>query len=137
MAFRRRKTEHEEVTQEFIDKILDNCVASFDSPTPQETPCWVWQGALNTWGYGQTQYKDKQYRPHRAVYIGINGVSLEWWQQVNHLCDNRACCNPTHLFIGDHKSNKEDEISRGRAWHQGLTGRPSWRRPKVGSDESD
>lgn len=34
---------------------------------------------------------------------------------VLHHCDNRACCNPYHLFLGTNKDNVDDKVSKGRA----------------------
>ena len=33
---------------------------------------------------------------------------------VLHRCDNRACCNPSHLYLGDVKQNTRDMLERGR-----------------------
>lgn len=34
---------------------------------------------------------------------------------VLHHCDNRSCCNPSHLYIGTHQDNMRDKAVRGRA----------------------
>lgn len=31
-----------------------------------------------------------------------------------HTCDNRACVNPDHLYLGNQKENIRDTIIRGR-----------------------
>jgi len=34
--------------------------------------------------------------------------------EVCHTCDNRKCCEPTHLFVATHKQNMEDMVAKNR-----------------------
>jgi hypothetical protein len=45
--------------------------------------------------------------------------------QILHRCDNRACVNPNHLFVGMQKDNVTDAISKGRQRHPVLLGENS------------
>lgn len=35
--------------------------------------------------------------------------------KVLHRCDNTACINPSHLFVGTQRDNVDDMVSKGRA----------------------
>jgi hypothetical protein len=61
---------------------------------PEE--CWPWPGALATGGYGTCQLEGRQVRAHRAAYQLTHGA-IPKGLVLDHLCRNRACCNPAHL----------------------------------------
>lgn len=65
------------------------------------TPCWVWTGCVSKdRGYGHFRVGGrvggKTKLTHRLVYELLVGPIPEGLQ-LDHLCRNRACCNPFHL----------------------------------------
>jgi hypothetical protein len=79
----------------------------------EETGCWEWQGAVNNIGYGMIRDGKKMRTTHRVSYEYHTG-DIPDDKCVLHTCDNRKCANPDHLWIGTHKENIEDMISKGR-----------------------
>ncbi len=72
--------------------------------------CWLWTAARYWDGYGafMTGYKKdknkRMVRAHRYAYELLVGPIPEG-MELDHLCRNRACVNPTHLEPVTHKVN--------------------------------
>ena len=50
--------------------------------------CWLWQGKLKTGGYG----------PHRRAWeIAVGPIPDDL--TIDHTCEVKNCCNPTHLRL--------------------------------------
>jgi len=79
-----------------------------------EGGCWIWAGPLHTKGYGYTSWHGQNVAIHRKMFEISRGVLLTTEQFACHTCDNRACWNPTHLFLGDAEANNNDCAGKGR-----------------------
>lgn len=76
--------------------------------------CWEWQATLSQSGYGSFKLGDKAVTSSRMAYaLSTNDDPLEL--SICHTCDNRKCCNPSHLYKGTVKQNTQDMLNRGRA----------------------
>ncbi len=71
-------------------------------------PCHIWIAAKTSSGYGSFWDGQRVVYPHRYAY-GQTGAVLEGLD-LDHLCRNRACCNPDHLDPVPHAEN----VRRGR-----------------------
>jgi hypothetical protein len=91
--------------------------------------CWLWQGTVNSRGYGQIGVRDGgtdrrgnvrcvSRSVHRLVLEIATGQPLVGAEMACHRCDVKRCCNPAHLYRGDAFTNardRRDAMARARA----------------------
>lgn len=83
--------------------------------------CWNWTRYRNEWGYGRLRVNGEKQLAHRVSFQLFRGP-IPAGMLVCHTCDNPACINPSHLFLGTNQDNVTDCMAKGR--HRGILNSP-------------
>lgn len=102
-----------------------------DGPVPEHRPelgpCWLWTGATTRNGYGHIGCRVHghltTFLTHRVAYVAEHG-EVPAGLDLDHLCRNRACCNPAHLEPVTKKVNSNRGRHAGREQTECLEGHP-------------
>lgn len=80
--------------------------------TGNASDCWLWTARSKQSGYGSFKVKRRMKRAHRFAWEITNGPIPEGLM-VCHSCNAKACCNPTHLYLGTMQDNTRHAIRDG------------------------
>lgn len=83
------------------------------SKVDKSSGCWNWTAGKDSYGYGQMRVNGRKRLVHRISYEENTGP-IPPRLCVLHRCDNPACINPEHLFLGTHRENMDDMLAKGR-----------------------
>jgi hypothetical protein len=93
--------------------------------------CWPYKRCKSQ-GYGMFHTGGHTYKAHRIAYaVAVEPIEFaapkdrHSPQFVLHHCDNPACCNPSHLYLGNILDNMRDKVERNRCWRGGNNKRPA------------
>ncbi len=81
--------------------------------------CHVWSRSKRN-GYGAFEDGSGETYAHRVAWKLKNG-NIPTGMRVLHRCDNPACVNADHLFLGTQSDNMADMTKKGRHGRQKLT----------------
>lgn len=82
------------------------------------SPCHLWRGPTSGTGrggnYGRMSLNGQTVATHIVAYTHYYGY-VPSKKQIDHLCNQRLCCNPAHLELVTHLTNQRRRVKRAKS----------------------
>jgi hypothetical protein len=85
----------------------------FKSLLVRQNDCLIYRTKPNQDGYVRISVNGVKWMTHRYA-LWCEGIVVPDGYEVDHLCRNRACCNPAHLEVVSHLENMRRGLGRDR-----------------------
>lgn len=82
--------------------------------TGHSSPCWIFTGRIDSDGYGEVKFRGSKRFAHRIALAWKVGCAPAR-RDTEHLCKQRACCNPAHIVALPPKENAGGRSDGGEA----------------------
>ena len=93
-------------------EVLERAIDLMDQHATYNAGCLEWRRATNE-GYAVATIVGKRRYLHRVACEIEHGPAPEGKRCALHLCDNKCCVRPDHLYWGSHSENMRDAWTRG------------------------
>lgn len=94
----------------------ERALPTFMKKIEKTSGCWNWKGQISKAGYGRHCCK----YAHRLSYQYYKG-EIPKGLMICHTCNNKACVNPEHMYLGTAYDNAQDAIRDGIYKKRSLT----------------
>lgn len=104
---------------EIIQRIHERCIIVDYGAVIGGVPsmCHQWAGPTSGTGrgggYGRMSLNGRTVATHLVAYTHFFGY-IPSNRQVDHLCNNRLCCNPLHMELVTHLKNQKRRAKRAK-----------------------
>ena len=85
--------------------------------------CWIWTSRLNHSGYGSIAAngaKGRRVAAHQASFV-LAGNEVHVGMQLDHICENPSCVNPSHLREVTAQENIRNTRGHGASGYRGVS----------------